>query len=420
MNLKRSLDALSLATGTLLAASLGVLLPAAAADGPCSQQGKEVVCTYSSSAGLRSTTIPGGAKGVKVKVEAWGGEGGGSEKEKEGLELAGGSRRLRDQHLRGRRERQRHHLPRDRPLRLVGLVEQVPQPRGRRRLDDRHQRLAAERHRRRARDRRRWRRQRRRGLRRRRRHQRPRSERPLNYFGEGNGGKGGAGGKGGGGGRPGGSGLGGPGGVACSWQTAACYPPWAVDLGGSGGDTTYAVGVGFTVGGGGGGWGGGGSGFDWGFPGAGGGGGSYPASGVFGQPRYGNGSVQITYAWPFALNSPASRRARCSVRGTSGPDVLVGTAGDVVCGAGGNDEITIHGGGAVVYGGAGDDRIVLGGGDDVAYGGRGDDRLRGANGSDTLVGEGGHDQLRGDAGSDTCLDFDRGTVLRSCEQDLDG
>ena len=420
MNLKRSLYRLSLATGTLLAASLGVLLPVAAADSPCSQQGKEVVCAYSYSAGLRSTTIPGGAKGVKVKVEAWGGEGGGSEKEKRDWSWPGGlggyatntyevaaNASATIYFATGRSGWWVSWNKYPSPAAGGGstIITSAWPPRG---IGDvlaiagggggsggEGYGGAG-------------------GI------SGPGQNAPLNAFGEGNGGKGGAGGKGGGGGRPGGSGLGGPGGVACTWQTAACYPPWAVDLGGSGGDTTYAVGAGFTVGGGGGGWGGGGSGFDWGFPAAGGGGGSYPASGVFGQPRYGNGSVQITFASPVALNSPASRRARCSVRGTSGPDVLVGAAGDVVCGAGGDDEITIHGGGAIVYGGAGNDRIVLGGGDDVAYGGRGDDRLWGANGSDTLVGEGGHDQLRGDAGSDTCLDFDRGTVLRSCEQDLNG
>ena len=404
----------------LLAASLGAQLPAASADGPCGQQGKEVICAYSYSAGLRSTTIPGGAKGVTLKVEAWGGEGGGSEE-------GSGKKWSWPGGLGGYATNSYEIAPNTTatiyfatgrsgwwvswskyPSPAAGggstIVTSAWPPKG---LGDviaiagggggsggegygGAGGISGS------------------------------GQTALNYFREANGGKGGGGGKGGAGTRPGGSGLGGPGGVACGWVVPECEPPWAPDLGGRGGNTTWASGIGYTVGGGGGGWGAGGSGFDWGFRGSGGGGGSYPASGVYGQPRYGNGSVRIAFAWPFSLNSSASRRARCSVRGTSGPDVLVGRAGDVVCGAGGDDKITTYGGGTVVYGGAGDDAIVLGGGDDVAYGGPGDDRLSGGNGSDTLVGDGGHDQLRGDAGLDTCLDFDSGTVLKSCERDRKG
>jgi hypothetical protein len=72
------------------------------------------------------------------------------------------------------------------------------------------------------------------------------------------------------------------------------------------------------------------------------------------------------------------------IKGTAGPDLLVGTSG--------ND---------VIYGLGGADRIDGGGGHDVIYGGNGPDRLSGGRGNDVLVGGWDRDVLRGNAGNDT-------------------
>ncbi len=74
----------------------------------------------------------------------------------------------------------------------------------------------------------------------------------------------------------------------------------------------------------------------------------------------------------------------CTIRGTSGNDLLVGTV---------NDD--------VICGGAGHDTLVGGGGDDVLIGGRGRDTLEGGWGRDTLQGGPGHDTLVGGGGDDT-------------------
>lgn len=65
---------------------------------------------------------------------------------------------------------------------------------------------------------------------------------------------------------------------------------------------------------------------------------------------------------------------RCTVRGTSGPDVLIGTGGrDLMCGLGGDD-------------------VIRGlGGDDLIFGHGGRDRLMGGPGADVVVGNGGRD-----------------------------
>lgn len=83
----------------------------------------------------------------------------------------------------------------------------------------------------------------------------------------------------------------------------------------------------------------------------------------------------------------------CSIGGTDGDDVLVGTAGhDEICGFGGDD--TIRGGrhGDWIVGGDGDDRIE---------GGQGGDRVFGGAGADVLAGGSGKDHLGGGAGDDT-------------------
>lgn len=103
--------------------------------------------------------------------------------------------------------------------------------------------------------------------------------------------------------------------------------------------------------------------------------------------------------------SPTPGPRRCDIRGTNGPDVLIGTKkAEKICALGGRD---------VVKGRGGDDLILLGPGNDVGRGGRGDDVLKGARGNDRLVGGVGTDVANGGPGRrDRC----RAEVERGCER----
>ncbi len=86
----------------------------------------------------------------------------------------------------------------------------------------------------------------------------------------------------------------------------------------------------------------------------------------------------------------AQAAPRCTLKGTSGSDVLMGTdRRDVICGL------------------AGDDFIDSGQGRDVIRGGAGNDNLDGRD-------EEGNDVLRGGPGRDTCMKDSRDKA-RSCE-----
>lgn len=89
--------------------------------------------------------------------------------------------------------------------------------------------------------------------------------------------------------------------------------------------------------------------------------------------------------------------------GTSGDDVLRGTAADdVIAALGGDDRIFGMAGNDTACGGSGDDRIGGGAGGDALLGGQDDDRLRGRGGSDVLRGGQGDDRGSGGAGRDRC------------------
>lgn len=123
-----------------------------------------------------------------------------------------------------------------------------------------------------------------------------------------------------------------------------------------------------------------------------------------------------------------------TLRGTEGPDLLVGTADrdtilggggddtllggggfDVISGEAGNDRIEGSAGGNVISGGDGNDTLlggaegdtingdVIGGvaGDDLIHGGGGNDALNGGGANDVVFGEAGDDLLVGDTGADT-------------------
>ena len=90
---------------------------------------------------------------------------------------------------------------------------------------------------------------------------------------------------------------------------------------------------------------------------------------------------------------------KCTIKGTKGPDRLVGTPKrDVICGFGGKDVLVGNDGRDVLLGGAGADRMLGGRGPDRLDGGPGDDRLLGQPQNDRLDGGPGDDFLDGGSG----------------------
>jgi len=107
-----------------------------------------------------------------------------------------------------------------------------------------------------------------------------------------------------------------------------------------------------------------------------------------------------------APSAPA--RPRCTVKGTSGDDHLVDTAGaSRICALGGNDIVEAGPRNDVVLGGRGSDHLEGNKGKDVVNGGRG---------ADTIVVTDGvaGDRAVGGPGKDTCY-IDRGDRTRGCE-----
>jgi len=125
-------------------------------------------------------------------------------------------------------------------------------------------------------------------------------------------------------------------------------------------------------------------------------------------------------------------KGSCTIRGTNGNDVIIGSAGDDnISASNGNDVVCARGGNDRIDGGNGnDDRLgdrggadpgpdgMIGtaddvdllpeeygpdgvGGVDTIAGSNGDDRLWGDEANDSLDGSNGNDQLRGGAGDDT-------------------
>jgi Ca2+-binding RTX toxin-like protein len=107
-----------------------------------------------------------------------------------------------------------------------------------------------------------------------------------------------------------------------------------------------------------------------------------------------------------APSAPA--KPRCTVKGTSGDDHLVDTAGaSRICALGGNDIVEAGPGNDVVLGGTGSDRLEGNGGKDVVNGGRGADTI-------VLTDGAAGDRAVGGPGKDTCY-IDRGDRARGCE-----
>ncbi|UZN03663.1 calcium-binding protein [Cellulomonas sp. S1-8] len=98
-------------------------------------------------------------------------------------------------------------------------------------------------------------------------------------------------------------------------------------------------------------------------------------------------TYQGTSTWDYVRYDTAPGRP-CTIRGTDGPDDLVGTRrADVICAGDGDDRVRGLGGDDVLIGGEGDDTLLGGDGHDLLQGGWGDDVLD--NGRDSGRAEGG-------------------------------
>ena len=119
------------------------------------------------------------------------------------------------------------------------------------------------------------------------------------------------------------------------------------------------------------------------------------------------GMLLATTMFFAAPSAPA--RARCTLRGTSGDDHLIDTAGaSRICALGGND---------IAEAGPQNDVVLGGKGGDSLEGNEGKDLVKGGRGADTIVvsdGVAGNDRAFGGPGKDTCY-IDRGDRTRSCE-----
>ena len=108
----------------------------------------------------------------------------------------------------------------------------------------------------------------------------------------------------------------------------------------------------------------------------------------------------------------------CTMRGTTGADVLYGTPGyDVVCAYGGGDLVTAAGGNDVLFAGRGDDEIYGRLGNDRIIGGFGYDSLFGGPGDDTFdARDGQRDSVNCSTGRDTVIADRSDVVTRGCER----
>lgn len=138
--------------------------------------------------------------------------------------------------------------------------------------------------------------------------------------------------------------------------------------------------------------------------------------------RFGHGRINAASA---VSTLQPDRGRRCTIKGSNGTDVLVGTEDqDVICGRGGNDVVDGRGGDDVLYGDGGYDVLKGGSGSDRVMGSAGNDVLKGGAGLDQLFGGGGRDVLNardgrkgelvdGGSGRDVCA-VDPGDKAKRC------
>ncbi len=104
-------------------------------------------------------------------------------------------------------------------------------------------------------------------------------------------------------------------------------------------------------------------------------------------------------------------------KGTTGPDVILGSdAVEEIKSGKGDDLVCAGGGDDVVKGAGGNDEVKAGGGNDLVKGQGGKDDIAGNGGNDRLDGAGGKDVLNGGGGKDRC-DGGAGTDEVKCEVD---
>jgi hypothetical protein len=105
-----------------------------------------------------------------------------------------------------------------------------------------------------------------------------------------------------------------------------------------------------------------------------------------------------------------ARSSECTIKGTTGDDLLKGTsANDVICAKGGHDILVDYKGG--------DDTLFGDGGKDILLDVRGKGLLKGGDANDVLfaLDDAPLDSLDGQAGNDFCLG-DKGDVRKNCER----
>lgn len=117
------------------------------------------------------------------------------------------------------------------------------------------------------------------------------------------------------------------------------------------------------------------------------------------------------------LNASAdAAKPRCTIKGTKGPDRLIGTPKrDVICGFGGNDVLIGRGGNDILRGGPGKDILRGGPGNDRLLGQPQSDRLHGGPGNDYLDGGTGRNFYFTGPGKNRCRNTETDTATPGCD-----
>jgi hypothetical protein len=100
------------------------------------------------------------------------------------------------------------------------------------------------------------------------------------------------------------------------------------------------------------------------------------------------------------------------IRGTDGPDTLIGNSRtNIISGLGVDDRINGCAGADIINGNDGNDGIAGGDGNDLLHGGPGDDIVQGDAGNDVIFGDAGHNVLTGGPGRDVFFCSPEGDII---------